>query len=62
MVIIAIYFQTPTLQKRIYNEMIINIAFCDLLIAIGTLMGLPNDGSILCNIQSPLINIGQVCY
>jgi hypothetical protein len=58
--IIGIYIRYKQIRSKLYNEIICNIAICDLMTAIGTLMGVPNDESVLCYIQSPLVNIGQV--
>jgi len=59
-IVIAIYLRYNEINRKIYNQMIFNIAVCDLIIAVGTFLGVPEDDSILCYIQSPMVNIGQV--
>lgn len=60
LLVIAVYARYKEIRSKVYNHIILNISIVDLLVAIGTLIGLPSDGSLACFIQSPLVNIGQV--
>lgn len=59
-IIIGIFARYKEIREKIYNKIILHIAICDFMVAVGCLIGLPGDGSLACFIQSPLINIGQV--
>jgi hypothetical protein len=56
---IVIFF-SKNLKTKFYNQVIFHIALSDGIFALGTSMGIPNDGSIACSIQAILTNIGPV--
>jgi hypothetical protein len=49
-----------SMRSKLYNQVIFNIALSDCTFSLGAIIGLPDDGTWPCYLQSALTNIGPV--